>query len=151
MCVLDVHHVTSAICNDHGRPKEHSVKSVEDVTCDCDKGFSGKYCDYCTDSTQAYPDCNDKLSATMYDPEQVHAYLSRKQYDVSGYSQVATRYFPKGKLEPTVFNEECAWVDFPDNLNKVEFSKQFLDGAFHIADQYVVNHKQDNIIKFVPK
>jgi len=29
--------------------------------------------------------------------------------------------------------------------------REFNFGEFHIADVYVVNHKQDNVVKFVPK
>ena len=44
-------------------------------------------------------------------------------------------------LEPTFFNKECGWVDFPDNLDRTEFMKEFGSGEFHSADTYVVNHK----------
>jgi hypothetical protein len=54
-------------------------------------------------------------------------------------------------LEPTVFNEECGWVDFPDDLSRIEFIDEFSSGEFHFADLYVTNHKQDNIIKFIPR
>jgi len=53
-------------------------------------------------------------------------------------------------LEPTVFNEECAWVDYPDDLSRIEFLGEFSEGDIHFADLYVVNHRQDNIIKFHP-
>jgi hypothetical protein len=150
-CVLDVHHVTGAVCNDHGKPSNHRATTLEEVTCDCDKGFGGKYCDYCEDPTYAYPDCTGEFSSQMYDPETVHDFLSRRHYDLHGYSTVIKRYFKQGDLEPTVFNEECAWVDFPDDLDRVELGREFLDGGFHIADLYTVNHKQDNIMKFTPK
>ena len=53
-------------------------------------------------------------------------------------------------MEPTVFNEECAWVDYPDDLGRIEFMREFHGEDIHFADLYVVNHKQDNIIKFKP-
>jgi hypothetical protein len=150
-CVLDEHHVSSVTCNGHGTPKSRRVNSLDDVVCECDRGFSGKFCDYCTDPTNAFPDCTNEISASIYDPEEVHNFLSRRKYDENGYSTVASRYFQKGELEPIIFNEECGWVDFPDDLNKIEFSKEFADGSFHIADFYVMNHKQDNIVKFTPR
>ena len=54
-------------------------------------------------------------------------------------------------MEPTIFNEECAWVDYPDNLDRVEHMREFSKGDLHFADLYVVNHRQDNIIKFKPR
>jgi len=36
-------------------------------------------------------------------------------------------------------------------LDRIEFSREFGAGEFHFADLYVVNHKQDNIIKFKPR
>jgi hypothetical protein len=44
-------------------------------------------------------------------------------------------------FEPTIFNEECGWVDFPDNLDRIEYMREFTGGEFHLADLYVVNHK----------
>lgn len=64
---------------------------------------------------------------------------------------MAERYFPDGALEPSIFNEECGWVDYPDSLDRTEFMREFSSGDFHIADVYVVNHKQDNVIKFKPR
>ena len=122
-CVLDIDHVSSAVCNGHGKPKQHHAKSLKEVTCDCDRGFSGQFCDFCADPTVAYPDCTEALSSIIYDPEETHAFLSRRRYDEHGYSTVATRYFKQGELEPTVFNEECGWVDFPDDLDKIEFAR----------------------------
>ena len=87
----------------------------------------------------------------MYDSEAAHAYLQRKTYDMNGYSTAANKYFAKGELEPSVFNEQCGWVDFPDDLDRTEYQREFKNGEFHFADKYVVNHKQDNIIKFVPR
>jgi len=121
------------------------------VECECDAGYGGRYCDYCLDATHAYPDCDASLSATIYDSEAAHAFLSRKKYEEHGYSTSASKYFPPGSLEPTVFNEECGWVDFPDDIDRAELAREFGHGEFHLADVYVVNHRQDNIIKFVPR
>lgn len=135
-------------CNGHGRPKSRSSKDLE---CDCDKGFGGKFCDYCLDATQAYPDCSfDGPKAEIYDQEASNTYLTRRKYN-QGYSTAAKKYFPHGILEASVFNEECGWVDFPDDLDRIEFSREFKEGEFHFSDIYVVNHKQDNIMKFVPR
>jgi hypothetical protein len=151
-CIPDLDHLNSAVtCNGHGRPKSTRVSSAKDIDCECDKGYGGRFCDYCVDSSLAYPDCDASLSASMYDEEAVHAYLSRRKYDESGYTTAASKYFAPGELEPTVFNEECGWVDFPDDLDRAELSREFSHGEFHIADQYVVNHRQDNIMKFVPR
>lgn len=54
-------------------------------------------------------------------------------------------------MEPTVFNTECSWVDYPDDFDRIEFAKEFHDGEFHVSDVYVVNHDTDNVIKFVPR
>jgi hypothetical protein len=42
-------------------------------------------------------------------------------------------------------------VDFPDDLDKIEFMREHVNGRFHLADLYVVNHKQDNLMKFKPR
>lgn len=73
-----------------------------------------------------------------------------KEDYINGFSNNAERYFSKDSLEPSYFNEECGWVDFPDDLGRIEFTKEFRSNEFHFADIYVVNHKQDNIIKFKP-
>jgi len=73
-----------------------------------------------------------------------------KEDYINGFSNNAERYFSKESLEPSYFNEECGWVDFPDDLGRIEFTKEFRSNEFHFADIYVVNHKQDNIIKFKP-
>jgi len=117
------------------------------VECHCDAGFGGSYCDYCVDPSFAYPDCDKSISSLIYDPEATHSFLSRRRYNEHGYSTVAAQYFKESELEPSLFNEECAWVDFPDDFDRVEFGREFSDGSFHIADLYVVNHKQDNIAK----
>lgn len=151
-CVVDESHLSNeAACSGHGRPKSTRVQAIEDVECVCDKGYGGAYCDYCTDSTVAYPDCVPGLSAAIYDDKAAHAFLSRRRYSEHGYSSTADQYFPRGALEPTVFNEECGWVDFPDDLGRIEFTNEFSSGEFHFADLYVTNHKQDNIIKFIPR
>lgn len=103
------------------------------------------------DASLAYPDCTEGLSASIYNSEEAHAFLSRRRYDEHGYSTAAERYFPAGALEPSVFNEECGWVDFPDDLDRIEFMREFNSGEFHIADVYVVNHDQDNVMKFKPR
>lgn len=121
------------------------------MTCDCDKGYGGKYCDWCLDPTHAYPDCVAEISSEIYDPTAAHTFLARKRYNEHGYSTSAAHYFSDGALEPTIFNEECGWVDFPDNLDRIEYMREFTGGEFHLADLYVVNHKQDNIIKFNPR
>jgi hypothetical protein len=77
------------------------------------------------------------------------AFLSRRKYEQHGYSTAASKYFAPGSLEPTVFNEECGWVDFPDDLDRTELGREFSHGEFHLSDLYVVNHRQDNIMKFV--
>lgn len=70
---------------------------------------------------------------------------------MNGYSMKAAKVFPHGALEPRIFNEECGWVDLPDNLDRLEYGQEFYSSEFHIADVYTVNHKQDNVIKFRPK
>jgi hypothetical protein len=89
----------------------------------------------------AYPDCDAQTSSSIYDSDAVHAYLSRRKYEEQVYSTTASKYFAPGSLEPTVFNEECGWVDFPDDLDRAELSREFSHGDFHIADLYVVNHR----------
>jgi hypothetical protein len=143
--------MADTMCNGHGRPK-NSRSSVEQIECDCDKGFGGIYCDYCSNPEYAYPNCEDGgISSSIYDPEVVHEFLGRRKYNEHGYSTVAQQYFSQDALEPTIFNEECGWADFPDDLDRIEFSREFGAGEFHFADLYVVNHKQDNIIKFKPR
>jgi hypothetical protein len=70
---------------------------------------------------------------------------------MNGYSTKAAKVFPHGALEPRIFNEECGWVDLPDNLDRLEYGQEFSSSEFHIADVYTVNHKQDNVIKFKPE
>lgn len=77
----------------------------------------------------------------MYNPEKLHQFLSRRKYDEKGYSTHASRYFSDDSLEPSVFNEECGWVDFPDNFDRTEFMREFSSGEFHISDTYVINHR----------
>ena len=151
MCVIDHEHLSKAVCSSHGRPKSHSVTSIDQVECECDEGYGGRYCDYCKDAGLAYPDCDPGLSAAIYDTGATHAFLARRRYDEHGYAPSAARYFSQGALEPTVFNEECGWVDYPDNLDRPEYMREFSKGEFHVADLYVVNHRQDNIIKFKPR
>jgi hypothetical protein len=86
----------------------------------------------------------------MYNSERAHAFLARRRYNLDGYSTAAMQYFSPGDLEPTIFNEECGWVDYPDSLDRVEFMREYSTGDVHFADLYVVNHKQDNMIKFKP-
>jgi hypothetical protein len=90
------------------------------------------------------------LSSSIYDTKTTRAFLERKRYHEHGYSTSVSRYFAPGTLEPQVFNEECAWVDYPDDLGRIEFMREFSTGDIHFADLYVVNHKQDNVIKFKP-
>jgi len=66
-CVVDFQHASSAVCNSHGRPKSGRFTKIEEITCDCEAGFGGKYCDFCKDNTQAYPACSEKISASIYD------------------------------------------------------------------------------------
>lgn len=56
-CMVDHDHLTTAVCNSHGRPKETRITHISEVTCVCDKGYGGRYCDFCTDPSYAYPDC----------------------------------------------------------------------------------------------
>mmetsp|Transcript_21053 Transcript_21053/g.32591 ORF Transcript_21053/g.32591 Transcript_21053/m.32591 type:complete len:309 (+) Transcript_21053:2716-3642(+) len=150
-CVMDHHHLSKAVCNSHGRPQHSEAKTMDEVECHCDAGFGGTYCDYCVDPSFAFPDCHEAISSLIYDPEATHEFLSRRKYNEHGYSTVAAQYFGVNSLEPTIFNEECAWVDYPDDLDRVEHTKEFRDGSFHLADLYVVNHKQDNVLKFSPQ
>ena len=150
-CVVDEHHLTNAVCNAHGKPKTHYISHVAEVECNCDHGYAGRFCDFCANPSFAYPDCEKEISAEIYDPELVHSFLARRRYSEHGYSSAAAQYFSEGTLEPSVFNSECGWVDYPDDFDRIEFSKEFTDGEFHIADYYVVNHQQDNIIKFKPR
>lgn len=151
-CVIDVDHMSRAACNSHGRPRAGlGYTHVDDVKCECDKGYGGAYCDYCTDPAYAFPDCSGEISSNIYNTEMQHAFLSRQRYDERGYSTVAERYFPDGALEPSIFNEECGWADYPDSFDRTEHMREFSSGDFHIADVYVVNHKQDNVIKFKPR
>ena len=141
-----------ATCNNHGKPKTRSASSIQDFSCECDAGYGGKFCDYCKDPSFAYPDCSASISSSIYDSSAVHAFLSRRKYEGEhGYATSAAKYFPAGALEPTVFNEECGWVDFPDDLYRVELGIEFSGSELHIADMYVVNHRQDNIMKVVPR
>lgn len=150
VCVADLKHLSTKECNGNGRPKSSRASSAADVQCNCDSGYGGRYCDYCTNAELAYPDCSKDMGAAIYDSESANAFLARRRYDEHGYSTAVSQYFEAGSLEPTVFNEECAWVDFPDDLDRLEFSKSFEGGEFHISDVYVVNHRQDNVMKFVP-
>lgn len=77
----------------------------------------------------------------MYDTEGNHLFLQRRRYNTHGYSSSAAQYFSANDLEPSIFNEECGWVDFPDDLDRVEFIREFADGELHISDLYVVNHR----------
>lgn len=77
-CVLDHDHMSRAVCNSHGRPRSGAAFShIDDVKCECDKGYGGAYCDYCSDASLAYPDCSDELSSTIYNSEVQHAFLAR--------------------------------------------------------------------------
>jgi len=152
ICIIDHDHVTAVLCNSHGKAKSAGgYTSVKQVTCECDEGYGGKHCDYCTDATRAFPDCSPGISSAIYDPTSAHAFLARQRYNEHGYSTAAARYFSEGELEPTVFNEECGWVDFPDNFDRIEYMREFTGGEFHLADLFVVNHQQDNIVKFKPR
>ncbi len=52
---------------------------MEDVICDCDQGYSGDYCDYCSDPSFAYPDCSEgSFSSRIYDTAHAHAFLARR-------------------------------------------------------------------------
>lgn len=140
-CIIDHDHVTAVLCNSHGKAKSAGgYTSVKQVTCECDEGYGGKHCDYCTDATRAFPDCSPGISSAIYDPTSAHAFLARQRYNEHGYSKAAARYFSEGELEPTVFNEECGWVDFPDNFDRIEYMREFTGGEFHLADLFVVNH-----------
>ena len=79
--------MTDAVCNGHGRPSDTSVTSIENVKCECDKGYGGKFCDYCTDAGLAYPDCDpaSNLSSSIYDTKTTRAFLERRKYDQKGY------------------------------------------------------------------
>jgi hypothetical protein len=150
VCAIDTGRIDRNTCNNHGNPVNSYVQSFKEVQCRCDEQYTGKYCDYCKNSKLAYPDCKEGTSAAIYDPKLIHDFLNRKHYDMNGYSTKADRYFPAGSLEPRVFNEECGWVDLPDDLDRIEYGQEFRSSEFHIADVYTVNHKQDNIIKFKP-
>ena len=150
-CMVDHDHLTAAVCNSHGKPKETRITHVSEVTCVCDKGYGGRYCDFCTDPAYAYPDCQEDLSSKIYDTEGNHLFLQRRRYNTHGYSSSAAQYFSQDDLEPSIFNEECGWVDFPDDLDRIEFVREFTDGELHVSDLYVVNHRQDNLIKFKPR
>lgn len=151
-CVIDEEHMSKAVCNSHGRPQSGSTfNHIEQVKCECDKGYGGQYCDFCSDAEYAFPDCSPETSSIIYNTEMQHSFLSRQRYDEHGYSTVAERYFPEDALEPSIFNEECGWVDYPDSFDRTELMREFSSGDFHIADTYVVNHKQDNVVKFKPR
>jgi hypothetical protein len=90
VCVIDHEHVTAVVCNSHGKPKSSGGwTSIKHVTCDCHEGYGGKYCDYCKDPTHAFPDCTANISASIYDPDAMHHFLSRKKYNEHGYSTAA--------------------------------------------------------------
>ena len=129
------------------------MDSVEEINCECEENYSGRFCDYCANRALLYPDCDPARadSANIYDPKQIHEFLNRAHYSLNGYSTKAERYFPDGQLHPNIFNEECGWVDYPDDLDRIEYMREFRSGEFHVADVYTVNHKQDNVMKFVPK
>lgn len=139
-CVVDEHHLTNAVCNAHGSPKSHYISHVNEVECNCDSGYAGRFCDFCSNPSFAYPDCEKELSAEIYDPNLVHAFLSRRRYSEHGYSSAAAQYFSEDSLEPSVFNSECGWVDYPDDFDRIEYTKEFADGELHFADFFVVNH-----------
>lgn len=140
-------------CSGHGSPKRSWVEHEKEIECQCDDGYTGRFCDYCANKVLAFPDCDPTRgdSANIYDPKQIHEFLNRNHYELNGYSTKAERIFPKGQLEPSIFNEECGWVDYPDDLDRIEYMREFNTGEFHVADIYTVNHKQDNVMRFVPK
>lgn len=150
VCVPDLQHLATQACNGHGKPKSSRASNAGQVECECDSGYGGRFCDYCLDASLAYPDCSPDISAEIYDSGAAHAFLARRRYDEHGYSTAASKYFAPGSLEPTIFNEECGWVDFPDDLDRLEFMKGFMGNEMHIADVYVVNHRQDNVMKVNP-
>jgi hypothetical protein len=146
VCSLDTRgRLTRETCNQHGEPTQSSVSRYEDIECRCDQRYAGQFCDSCEDGALAYPDCQD-TSSKIYDPRAIHDFLQRSHYDLNGYSTKAAKAFPHGSLEPKIFNEECGWVDLPDDLSRLEYGKEFGSSEFHIADVYTVNHKQDNIM-----
>lgn len=151
VCVVDSSHLTNAVCNSHGSPKSTRISHVNEVECNCDNGYAGRFCDFCSNPSFAFPDCEKEISAEIYDPALVHSFLTRRHYSEHGYSTAAAQYFSEGALEPSVFNSECGWVDYPDDFDRIEFSKEFADGELHFADFFVVNHQSDNIIKFKPR
>ena len=61
------------------------------------------------------------MSSSIYDTTLAHDFLGRRQYNEHGYSTAASQYFSQDTLEPTIFNEECGWADFPDDLDRIEF------------------------------
>ena len=77
-CIMDEEHMTKAACNSHGRPEsDSSVNHINDVKCQCDKGYGGYYCDFCSDPEYAFPDCSPETSSIIYNTEIQHAFLSR--------------------------------------------------------------------------
>jgi len=89
-CVFDHDHITETICNGHGRAKNSRATNIEQIECDCDKGFGGIYCDYCSNPEYAYPDCQEgAVSSSIYDPEIAHEFLARKKYNEHGYTTTA--------------------------------------------------------------
>ena len=88
-CIIDVDHMSKAVCNSHGRPESSGYSHIDQVKCECDKGYGGQYCDFCTNPEYAFPDCSTETSSIIYNTEIQHAFLSRQKYDEHGYSTVA--------------------------------------------------------------
>ena len=63
-CVVDEHHLTNAVCNAHGTPKSHYISHVGEVECNCDNGYAGRFCDFCSNPSFAFPDCEKEMSAS---------------------------------------------------------------------------------------
>ena len=141
ICLLDKKVCSQDYCNRHGDCLEKGIT----LTCKCQDKYMGLLCDQCKDPQYAYPDCEDIL-ADIYQEQSEKDYLLRRQYNQDGYQ--------KSKIDSELLNDakkpQCQFANYPRDLDRVEFM-DFLQGDFHIADFYTINHDQDNIMRFTPK
>lgn len=96
------------MCNNFGK----YIPSKD--TCVCNTGYTGDYCQFCSNMMFEYPDCTGAYESSLMDSSAFNGFTQRRA------ETLYHKDYHRNDAASNPFQQQCSYSDFPNHLNRLE-------------------------------